>query len=117
MPKKMWNTNRKVTLSSAHSQTGLPYSAIFPHIYAYHYSFLFWQQMPEKQSSTVEPRFMNTSHHEKIGSRTNFPPQKKSQVTNSVLSNEQASQQQRLATSLKYLRESISYCVTFAQYT
>jgi hypothetical protein len=66
--------------------------------------------------STVEPRFTNASHHEQIGSRTNFP-KNKSQVTNGVSSNEHSSRQQRLATSWEYRRESVSCCVTFAQYT
>jgi hypothetical protein len=65
---------------------------------------------------TVEPRFTNASHHEQIGSRTNFP-EKKSRVTNGVSSNEHASRQQWLAASWEYRRESVSCCVTFAQYT
>jgi hypothetical protein len=64
----------------------------------------------------VEPRFTNASHHEQIGSRTNFP-KKKSRVTNGVSSNQHASRQQRLATSWEYGRDSVSCCVTFAQYT
>jgi hypothetical protein len=59
---------------------------------------------------------MNASHHEQIGSQTNFL-KKKSRVTNGVSSNEHASWQQQLATSWEYRRESISYFVTFAQYT
>jgi hypothetical protein len=51
-----------------------------------------------------------------LGSRTNFP-KKKSRATNGVSSNEHASRQQRLATSWEYRRESVSCCVTFAQYT
>jgi hypothetical protein len=47
-----------------------------------------------------------------------FSEQKMSQVTNGVSSNEHASQQQRLATSWEYGRESASnFRVTFAQYT
>jgi hypothetical protein len=65
---------------------------------------------------TVEPRFTNASLHEQIGSRTHFP-KKKSRVTNGASSNEHASRQQRLATSWEYRRESVSCCVTFAQYT
>jgi hypothetical protein len=65
---------------------------------------------------TVEPWFMNISHHEQIGSRTNFP-KKMSQVTNGVSSNEHASRQEWLATSWEYRRESVSCCVTFAQHT
>jgi hypothetical protein len=66
----------------------------------------------------VEPRFTNASHHEQIGSRTNFPKKKKPvRVTNGVSSNEHASRQQRLATSWQYRRESVSCCVTYAQYT
>jgi hypothetical protein len=55
---------------------------------------------------TVEPRFTNK-----------FSEQKTSQVTYGVLSNEHASRQQRLATCWEYWRESVSCCVTFAQYT
>jgi hypothetical protein len=65
---------------------------------------------------TVEPRFTNASHHEQINSGTNFP-KKRSRVTNSVPSNKHASWQQQLATSWEYRRESVSCCVTFAQYT
>jgi hypothetical protein len=65
----------------------------------------------------VESRFTNTSHHEQIGSRTNFLNKKTSWVTNGVSSNKHASRQQRLATSWEYRRESVSCCVTFAQYT
>jgi hypothetical protein len=82
--------------------------------------------------------FTNASYHEQIGSRTllitkksvherlssrtnrftkNFPEKKTSRVTNGVSSNEHASRQQRLATSWEYRRESVSCCVTFAQYT
>jgi hypothetical protein len=56
---------------------------------------------------------MNKSVHEQIFQGGN----KKSQVTNGVSSNERASWQQHLATSWEYRRESISCCVTFAQYT
>src|SRR5215471_13524296 len=35
---------------------------------------------------TVEPRFTNASHHEQIGSRTNFPNKKRLGVTNGVSS-------------------------------
>jgi hypothetical protein len=70
-----------------------------------------------QQQNTVEPRFTNASHHEQIGSKTKFCKQKTSQVTNGVSSNEHASQRQQLATSWEYRRESISCCVTFAQYT
>jgi hypothetical protein len=66
--------------------------------------------------------YSGTSIHECLSSRTNrftnkFSKQKKSQVMNSVSSNEHASQQQRMATSWEYQRESVSCCVTFAQYT
>jgi hypothetical protein len=55
---------------------------------------------------------MNASHHEQIGSQTNFPKKKKpSRVTNGVSSNEHASRQQQLATSCKYRQESVSCCV------
>jgi hypothetical protein len=64
----------------------------------------------------VEPRFMNASHQKQIGSRKIFQ-EKKSRVTNGVSSNEHASQQQRLATSWEYRWESVSCCITFAQYT
>jgi hypothetical protein len=47
----------------------------------------------------------------------NFSEQKTCGVTNGVSSNGHASRQQRLATSWQYQRESISWCVTFAQYT
>jgi hypothetical protein len=69
-----------------------------------------------KIDNTVEPRFTNASHHEQIGSRTNFLKEK-SWVTNGISSNEHASRQQRLVTSWEYWRESVSCCVTFAQYT
>jgi hypothetical protein len=36
-------------------------------------------------------------------------------MTKGVSSKEHASRQQRLATSWEYRRESVSYCVTFAQ--
>jgi hypothetical protein len=62
---------------------------------------------------TVEPQFTNAFHHEQIGSREH----KTSRVTNGVSSNEHASRQQRLATSWEYRRESVSCCVTLAQYT
>jgi hypothetical protein len=57
-----------------------------------------------------------------LGSRTplitnKFSEKKKSRVTNDVSSNEHASRQQRLTTSWVYRRESVSCCVTFAQYT
>jgi hypothetical protein len=64
----------------------------------------------------VEPRFAKASHHEQIGSRTNFP-KKNSRVTNGVSRNEHASRQQRLAISWEYRRKSVSCCVTFVQYT
>jgi hypothetical protein len=64
----------------------------------------------------VEPWLTNASHHEQIGSRIHFP-KKKSRVKNGVSSNEHASRQQRLVTSWKYRRESVSCCVTFSQYT
>jgi hypothetical protein len=57
------------------------------------------------------PLIMNKSVHELIFRK------KKSRVTNSVSSNEHGSRQQRLATSWEYRRESVSCCVTFAQYT
>jgi hypothetical protein len=57
------------------------------------------------------PLIMNISVHEQIFWK------KKSRVTNSVSSNEHASQQQWLATSCEYRRESVSCCATFAQYT
>jgi transposase InsO family protein len=57
------------------------------------------------------PLITNKSVHEQIFRK------KKSRVTNGVSSNEQASRQQRLATSWEYRRESVSYCVTFAQCT
>jgi hypothetical protein len=57
-----------------------------------------------------------------LGSRTplitnKFSEKKKSWLTNGVSSNDHASRQQRLATSWEYRRESVSCCVTFAQYT
>jgi hypothetical protein len=58
------------------------------------------------------PLITNKSVHEQI-----FRRKKKSRVTNGVSSNEHTSRQQRLATSWEYRRESISCCVTFAQYT
>jgi hypothetical protein len=66
--------------------------------------------------------YSGTSVHECLSSQTyqftnKFAEKKKSQVTNGVSSNEHASWQQRLATSWEYQRESISCCVTFAQYT
>jgi hypothetical protein len=64
----------------------------------------------------VETRFTNASHHEQIGSRTNFSKKKIFRVTNGVSSNEHTSRQQRLATSRECWRESVSCCVTFAQY-
>jgi hypothetical protein len=67
--------------------------------------------------NTAEPWLMNVFHNEQIGSRTNFPNKAHLGVTNGVSSNEHASQQQRLATSLEYQRESISCSVTSAQYT
>jgi hypothetical protein len=67
-------------------------------------------------------KYSGTSVHERLSSRTNrftnkFSEKKTSRVTNGVLSNEHASRQQRLATSWEYRRESVSCCVTFAQYT
>jgi hypothetical protein len=42
--------------------------------------------------SAVKPQFTNASHHEQIGSRTNFPKEKKTfRVTNGVSINEHAS--------------------------
>jgi hypothetical protein len=66
--------------------------------------------------------YSGTSVHERLSSRTNrftnkFSEQKTSRITNGVSSNEHASRQQRLATSWEYRRESVSCCVTFAQYT
>jgi hypothetical protein len=66
--------------------------------------------------------YSGTSGHERLSSRTNrftnkFSEQKTSRVTNGVSSNEHASLQQRLVTSWEYRRESVSCCVTFAQYT
>jgi hypothetical protein len=66
--------------------------------------------------------YSETSVHERLSSRTNrltnkFSEQKTSRVTNGVLSNEHASRQQRLATSWENRRESVSCCVTFAQYS
>jgi hypothetical protein len=67
-------------------------------------------------------RYSGTSVHERLSLRTNrftnkFSEQKPSRVTNGISSNEHASRQQRLATSWEYRRESVSCCVTFAQYT
>jgi hypothetical protein len=71
----------------------------------------------ERLSSRTN-RFTNASHHEQIGSRTNFRKKKKtSRVTNGVSSNEHSSRQHRLVTGWEYRRESVSCCVTFAQYT
>jgi hypothetical protein len=66
--------------------------------------------------------YSGTSVHERLSLRTNrftnkFSEQKTSRVTNGVWSNEHASRQQRLATSWEYRRESVSCCITFAQYT
>jgi hypothetical protein len=57
------------------------------------------------------PLITNKSVHEQIFRK------KKYRVTNGVSSNKHASRQQRLATSWEYRRESVSCCVTFAQYT
>jgi hypothetical protein len=57
------------------------------------------------------PLITNKSVHEQIFL------EKKSRVTNGVSSNERASWQQWLATSWEYWHESVSCCVTFAQYT
>jgi hypothetical protein len=54
---------------------------------------------------------MNKSVHKQISE------QKSSRVMNGFSSNEHASQQQQLATSWEYRQESVSCCVTFAQYT
>jgi hypothetical protein len=59
----------------------------------------------------VNLKYSGTSVHEQIF-RT-----KTSRVTNGVSSNEHASRQQRLAKSWEYRRDSVSCCVTFAQYT
>jgi hypothetical protein len=66
--------------------------------------------------------YSGTSVYERLSSRKNrftnkFSEQKPSRMTNGVSSNEHASQQQRLSTSWEYRRESVSCCVTFAQYT
>jgi hypothetical protein len=57
---------------------------------------------------------MNAFHHKpnKFSEK-----KKKSQVKNGVSSNKHASWQQLLATSWEYRQESVSCCVTFAQYT
>jgi hypothetical protein len=57
------------------------------------------------------PLITKKSVHEQIFRK------KTSRVTNGVSSNEHASRLQRLATSWEYWRESVSCCVTFAQYT
>jgi hypothetical protein len=76
-------------------------------------------------------KYSGTSVHECLSSRTNRftnkfsgrvrrgerKRERVSQVTNRVSSNEYTSRQQRLATSWEYWRESVSCCVTFAQYT
>jgi hypothetical protein len=67
-------------------------------------------------------KYSGTLVHKCLLSRTNqftnkFSKQKTSQVTNGVLGNERASRQQQLVMSWEYWQESISCCVTFAQYT
>jgi hypothetical protein len=59
------------------------------------------------------PLITNKLVHEQIFQRK----KKTSRVTNGVSSNGHASRQQRLATSWEYRQESVSCCVTFAQYT
>jgi hypothetical protein len=63
------------------------------------------------------PPITNISVHERLPSWTNFPNKKRLGVTNGVSSNENASRQQRLATSWEYRWKSVSCCVTFSQYT
>jgi hypothetical protein len=58
------------------------------------------------------PLITNNSVHEHI-----FRRKKTSRVTNCVSSNKHARRQNRLPTSWEYRRESVSCCVTFAQYT
>jgi hypothetical protein len=53
----------------------------------------------------VEPQFTNK-----------FSEKEMSQVTTGVSSNEHACQQQRLVTNWEYRWESVTCCVTFAQY-
>jgi hypothetical protein len=57
------------------------------------------------------PLITNKLVHEQIFRK------KKCRVMNGVSSNEHASRQQWLVTSWDYRRESISCCITFAQYT
>jgi hypothetical protein len=76
------------------------------HTYIYIYIYTQWNL------GSRTPLIMNKSVHVQI-----FRKKKKSRVTNSVLSNEHASRQQRLATSWEYQQESVSCCVTFTQYT
>jgi hypothetical protein len=65
----------------------------------------------------VTSMYSGTSVHERLSSQTNWFTNKFSEKMNSVLSNDHASQQQRLATSWEYRWASVSCCVTFAQYT
>jgi hypothetical protein len=55
---------------------------------------------PVTEISTVEPRFTNAPVHEQFGSRTNFPTNKTSRMTNGVSDYEHASWQQRQAESI-----------------
>jgi hypothetical protein len=74
-------------------------------------SFFFKRSQIQWNLGSRTPLITNKSVHEQIFRK------KKSRVTNGVSSNEHASRQQWLATSWEYRRESVSYYVTFAQYT
>jgi hypothetical protein len=124
-PTKIYTVEPRFTNACHHEQIGLRTPLITN------------KSVHERLSSRTN-RFTNASHHEQIGSRTpfitnksvherlssrtnrftnKFSEQKTSRVTNSVSSNEHASRQKWLATSWEYRWESVSCCVTFAQYT
>jgi hypothetical protein len=99
-----------------YSQTGNKNLGIHSTSYMCQTSVAYLIVIHKIKKNTVEPWFMKASHHEQIGSQTNFL-KKKSRLMNGVPSNEHVSRQQRLATSWDYWQENVSCCVTFTQYT
>jgi hypothetical protein len=100
-------------------------STIFTGVLYCIYSYMFWPHYLAIFRLSVRCSYIVPLYYiieGNLGSRTplimnKFSEQKTSWVTNGVSSKEHTSQQQRLATSWEYWRESISCCVTFAQYT